>query len=72
MKRETGPKVLYSNRKNASPPLAGIKRVTIGCHNLLIYLKRSKKCKDLPEFEPGAPDPKSAMLAPRPKFHENC
>ena len=24
------------------------------------------------EFEPGAPDPKSAMLAPRPKFHENC
>ena len=25
-----------------------------------------------PGFEPGAPNPKSAMLAPRPKFHENC
>ena len=31
-----------------------------------------EKCLVPSRFEPGAPDPKSAMLAPRPKFHENC
>ena len=31
-----------------------------------------EKCLVLPRFEPGPPDPKSAMLAPRSKFHENC
>ena len=32
----------------------------------------AEKCLVPLRFEPGAPDPKSAMLTPRPKFHENC
>ena len=43
------------------------------------YLKKEKILKNIlktfsptPSFEPGSPVPKSAMLAPRPRIHENC
>ena len=43
------------------------------------YLKREKILKNIlkifsltPRFEPGSPDPKSAMLAPRPSIYEKC
>ena len=31
-----------------------------------------EKCLVPRRFEPGAPNPKSAMLAPRPQIDENC
>ena len=43
------------------------------------YLKQEKILKNIlkifsltPRFEPGSPDPKSAMLAPRPRIFQKC
>ena len=43
------------------------------------YLKREKVLKSIlkifsptPRFEPGSHNPKSAMLAPRPRIYEKC
>ena len=52
--------------------MAGNKRSPQGKNSSLTLKILFEKCQVLRGIDPRSPDPKSAMLAPRPRIHEKC
>ena len=52
--------------------MAGNKRLPQGKNSSLTLKILFEKCQVLRGIEPRSPDPKSAMLAPRPQIDEKC
>ena len=52
--------------------MAGNKRSPQGKNSSLTLKILFEKCQVLRGIEPRSLDPKSAMLAPRPRIHEKC